>query len=236
MVERPSEFVLGMRAGAVLTPAVVAFAASFGVLATQAGMSSAGALVLSASAFAGSAQLAATSVLAHHGGVVAAVVASVLLNARYIAIGITLAPALDGPLWRRALESQLITDESWAIAADADGRWSRPRLLGSGAALWAAWMAGTAIGSLAAAYLPDPASLGLDMAFTALFVGLLPGQVTSSRAILAAVVGGTVAFVFLIFSSVAVAVIAGSTGCVVGPISEYLEKRRPIGPRKGDGA
>jgi predicted branched-subunit amino acid permease len=217
---------LGIRAGAVLTPAVVMFAASFGVLSTQAGMSTAGALVLSATAFAGSAQLAATSILAQQGGIAAAVVASVLLNARYIAIGITLAPALRGPLWRRALESQLITDASWAIAADGAGRWSRPRLLGSGGVLWVAWMVGTAAGALAAGFIPDPAAFGIDMAFIAMFVGLLPGQLTSSRAVLAALIGGSTAFVFLTFSSVAVAVLAGSVGCLVGPISDHLDEKR----------
>ena len=189
-------------------------------------MSVAGALVLSGSAFAGSAQLASTSILAQQGGIVAAVVASVLLNARYIAIGITLAPTLRGPLWRRFLESQLITDASWAIAADGDGRWSRPRLLGSGGVLWVAWMVGTAGGALAAPYIPDPAALGIDMAFTALFVGLLPGQLTSSRAVLAALLGGSLAFVFLTFSPIAIAVLAGSVGCLVGPIFDHIEDKR----------
>lgn len=221
----PNELRAGIRAGAVLTPAVVVFAASFGVLAIQAEMSTTGSLVLSATAFAGSAQLAAVSVLAQHGGVAAAVIASALLNARYIAIGSTLAPALAGPLWRRALESQLITDESWAIAADPGGRWSRLRMLGAGGVLWIAWMAGTALGVFAADYIPDPASLGLDMAFIALFIGLLPGQLKSRRAVLAAVTGGLVAFVFLTFSTVAVAVVAGSVGCLVGPIADHRRKR-----------
>jgi predicted branched-subunit amino acid permease len=220
-----NELHAGIRAGAVLTPAVVVFAASFGVLAVQAGLPAAGSLLLSATAFAGSAQLAATSVLAQHGGVVAAVLAAALLNARYIAIGSTLAPALAGPVWRRALDSLLITDESWAIAADPDGRYSRLRMLGAGGVLWVAWMLGTALGVFAADYIPDPVSLGLDMAFTALFIGLLPGQLRSGRAVLAAVIGGAVALLFLTFSSAAVAVIAGSVGCLVGPVAEYRRKK-----------
>ena len=73
----------GARAMLPLAPAVTLFAASFGVLARSAGFDPAATVAMSATTFAGSAQFAAVSVLAAGGTAIAAVVAAVLLNARY---------------------------------------------------------------------------------------------------------------------------------------------------------
>ena len=73
-------------------------------------------VVMSATTFAGAAQFAAVSVLQDGGTVVAAVAAAVLLNLRYLAISIAIAPVFTGPRVRRLLESQLIVDESWAVS------------------------------------------------------------------------------------------------------------------------
>ena len=83
---------------------------------------------MSATTFAGSAQFAAASVLGAGGGVAAAVAAAVLLNARYAPIGVSVAPYLTGPWWSRFLHGQLVVDESWAIAAEGEGRFN-PKVL-----------------------------------------------------------------------------------------------------------
>jgi predicted branched-subunit amino acid permease len=99
-----------------LTVAFAGFGVAFGSLAHAAGIGPAAAVVLSATAFAGSAQFATVSVLGAGGSVVAAVVAAVLLNARYVPIGLSVAPVLGGAWWRRLVVGQLVVDESWAIA------------------------------------------------------------------------------------------------------------------------
>src|SRR6266571_2665355 len=98
----------GMRAALPLGLADLAFGTWFGVLAHTAGMGNVAAVVMSATTFAGSAQFAAASVLGAGGSVVAAVSAAVLLNARYIPIGISVAPSLSGPWWARFLHAQLV--------------------------------------------------------------------------------------------------------------------------------
>ena len=57
-------------------------------------------VVMSATTFAGSAQVATVSVLGAGGGVAAAVVAALLLNARYAPIGITIAQSFRGSILR----------------------------------------------------------------------------------------------------------------------------------------
>jgi len=62
---------------------VFGFGVSYGVLAETAGMGSLAPVVMSATTFAGSAQFAAASVLSAGGSAATAIVAALLLNARY---------------------------------------------------------------------------------------------------------------------------------------------------------
>ena len=111
------------------------------------------------------------------GTLAAAIAAAVLLNTRYIPIGLSVAPSLRGPAWKRGLRAQLVVDESWAVSHLGGGRYDPRLLLGAGLTLYCAWVAGTTIGSVAGSLLGDPETLGLDAAFPALFLALLAGQV-----------------------------------------------------------
>jgi 4-azaleucine resistance transporter AzlC len=206
----------GARAVAPLAVAAGSFGAAFGVLAETAGMDSLAAIVMSATTFAGAAQFAATSVLDEGGSVLAAVAAAVLLNARYGAISLAVAPAFTGSRVRRLLESQLIVDESWAVSQVGGGRIERRVLIGAGLMLFPFWVGGTALGVLFGDVLGDPERLGLDAAFPALFIALVATQLVSRRAVLAAVAGGVVAFVLLPLTPPGVPVIAASAVCLVG--------------------
>jgi 4-azaleucine resistance transporter AzlC len=192
------------------------FGVSFGVLARAADMGVVAPIVMSATTFAGSSQFAAASVLDESGALAAAVVAALLLNARYAAIGISVAPVFRGSRLRRLLESQLVVDESWALSARPDGTFDRRVLLGAGLTLYVAWVLGTALGVLGGGFLGDPERLGLDAAFPALFLALLVGQLGSRRALEAALAGGGIALVLLPFTAAGVPIIAAVLGCLVG--------------------
>ena len=126
----PARYRDGARKIAPIAVAAFAFAVSFGVLARASGIYSLEAIVMSATTFAGSAQFAVASILGAAGGVVSAIVAATLLNARYAPISVSVAPVLVGGPVRRLLESQLIVDESWAMSRRADGRYDRKLLVG----------------------------------------------------------------------------------------------------------
>ena len=206
----------GSRAIAPLLPAVVLFAASFGVLARASGMGSFAPIVMSATTFAGSAQFAAASILADAGTVVAAVAAAVMLNARYAPMSLAAGSEFDGPLWRRFFGSQLIVDESWALAARGGGRFDVPFLLGVGLTLYPTWVSGTVLGVLAGDLVGDPERLGLDAAFPALFLALLAGQVESRRAKAVAVLGGAIAAVLVPFTPAGVPIVVAAVACLIG--------------------
>ena len=206
----------GARAVAPLALAAGSFAASFGLLAVTAGMGTAAPIVMSATTFAGAAQFAAASVLDDGGSALAAVAAAVLLNARYGAISLAVAPAFTGSRVRRLFESQLIVDESWAVAQTGGGRIARKVLIGAGLVLYPFWVLGTALGVFFGDLLGDPERLGLDAAFPALFLALLVTQLVNRRAVLAAVAGGAIALVLLPVAPPGVPVIAAAAVCLAG--------------------
>lgn len=179
-------------------------------------MSALAAVVMSATTFAGSAQVAAASVLGAGGGVVAAVVAALLLNVRYAPIGITVAHAFQGGVLRRLAESQLVVDESWALAGGGTARFDRRVLLGVGAALWFAWVGGTAVGALAGQAIGDPSAFGLDGAFAALFTALLAAQLRGRGPIAAALAGALIAAVLIPFTPPGVPIIAATAAVLLG--------------------
>ncbi len=99
-----------------------------------------------------------------------------LLNARYGPIGVSVAPSLTGSWWSRFLHAQLTVDETWAVAAEGDGRFNPRVLLGAGVTLYAAWVGGTVLGVAFGDVIGDPSTWGLDAAFPALFLALLVPQ------------------------------------------------------------
>jgi 4-azaleucine resistance transporter AzlC len=210
-----------LRRGAVtaipLAIAVGLFGVSVGVLsASTNGIGALPAIVMSATTFAGSAQFAAASVLAGGGGPVTAILAALLLNARYLPIGVSVARFMLGGRVARFVQSQLVVDESWAIAARGGGEFDPHRLVGAGVVLWCAWVAGTVIGVLGGEALGDPAALGLDAAFPALFLALLLPQLDGRRARAAAALGAAIAVVLVPFSPAGVPIIVAAGAALIG--------------------
>ena len=204
----------GVRVGLPLALAPLLFGASFGLLAIDGGMGRVGAIVMSATTFAGSAQFAAASILDSGGGVAAAIVAAVLLNARYVPLSLSVAAIFPGSRGRRLAESQLIVDESWALSGRS-GRFEYPVLVGVGLLFYVLWVGGTALGTIVGDLL-DPEAIGLDAAFPALFLALLAPYLRSRRALATALVAATITLVLLPFAPPGVPIVAASLAAVIG--------------------
>jgi 4-azaleucine resistance transporter AzlC len=206
----------GFRAILPLMPAIVAFGASFGVLARAAGVDALAAVVMSATTFAGSAQFAVVSVLGAGGTAAAAIGAAVLLNGRYVPMSVAASDAFRGGPIRRLLEAQLLVDESWALSRRDEGGFDRRVLIGAGGLLYLGWVGGSAAGALAGDTLTDPSTLGLDAAFPALFLALLAPLIQDRLALLAAVLGAAIALVLTPVTPAGLPVIAATAACLVG--------------------
>jgi len=214
--ESREAFRAGIRVGIPYAFAALLLAVSFGVVAEPL-MGPVAPIVMSAIVFAGSAQFAATAVLAAGGGVVAAVVAGTLLNARYGPMGVALAPWLRGSAVRRAATGQAMIDFSWAAASRGGGRFDPPFMLGATLLSYPAWVGGTALGAVAGGAIGDPARLGLDAIFPAFFLALLlEGELRVGRPLAAAAIAVLIAVALLPVAPAGVPVIAASVAALIG--------------------
>ena len=115
----------------------------------------------------------------------AAILAAVFLNARYVAISVTVASIFPGRPLRRLVESQAIVDESWALSGRR-GTFEWPILVGAGLLFYVLWVCCTAAGTVIGGVVEDPNALGLDAAFATLFLALAVPYVRDRRAVQAA--------------------------------------------------
>jgi 4-azaleucine resistance transporter AzlC len=173
-------------------------------------------IVMSLIVYAGSAQFAATAVLLDGGSAVAAIAAGILLNARFIPMGIAVAASLPGGRLRRAIEGQAVVDASWAIANRGGGRFDRDILVGATLAQYPAWALGTVVGVLAGESLGDPKSLGLDAIFPAFFLVLLVDELRTAQARTAAVLAAAIALLLTPVAPPGVPVLAASVVALLG--------------------
>ena len=191
--------------------AVFVVGISFGVLARSLGWGIIAPIVFSVIAFSGSAQFAVAAVLGAGGSVIAAILAAVLLNARFGPMGVAVAPYLKGGPLRRALEGQAVVDSSWALASRGGGRFDREFMIGATVPQGVAWIFGTAIGTVGGDFIGDPERLGLDVIFPAFFLVLLVEELRGGRrAVVVALAAAVVALNIVPFAPPGVPVIAAA--------------------------
>jgi 4-azaleucine resistance transporter AzlC len=190
---------------------------SFGVLAVGAGLSAAQACAMSLLVFTGGSQFAAVGVLAAGGAAGTAIANALLLAVRNTAYGLSLASVLRGRIAERALASQLVIDESTAMArAQEEPAAARSAFWLTGASVFLFWNLGTLAGALAGGGIGDPARYGLDAMFPAAFLALLTPQLRQGGAPAAALAGALIAVVLVPFTPAGIPVIAAALGVVAG--------------------
>ena len=199
----------GLRRGVTFGIAVGAIAVSFGVLARPV-MGMVAPIVMSIIVFSGAAQFGSLAILAAGGSTGAAIAAGVLLNARYLAMGLALAPSLTGRPLSRAGFAMTVVDSSWAASSRGDGTFDPWYLVGMTVPQYAGWVLGTVIGVLIGNSLGDPRSLGLDALFPAFFVALLFEEVRGRRKLAAAGGGAGIALALTPFVPAGLPILAAA--------------------------
>jgi branched chain amino acid efflux pump len=203
----------GMRRGVPFGIAVFAIAVSFGVLARPV-MGSVAPIFMSVVVFSGAAQLGSLAVLKAGGGVGAAIAAGVLLNARYLAMGVALAPSLRGRPLSRAAFAMAVVDSSWASASKGDGTFDPWYMVGVTTPQYVGWVLGTVIGVFAGRAIGNPQDLGLDALFPAFFVALLLAEVRGPRRVAAAGGGAGIALTLTPVAPAGLPILAAAAAAV----------------------
>jgi 4-azaleucine resistance transporter AzlC len=164
-----------------IVPVIVAAAPIgllWGTLASAKGMSAAEAGLTSVSVFAGAAQFVALDLWRDPVPWLLLTVTAFIVNIRHVLMGASLARHMDAipPRWRAPLMF-LMADENWAFAERR--ALTRPLTtgyyLGLALPMIATWVTSTLIGAMVGKSFGDPAAIGFDFAFSALFIGILAG-------------------------------------------------------------
>jgi predicted branched-subunit amino acid permease len=158
--------------------------------------------------------------------VIAAALAALAVNSRYLVMGVTMAPDMERGLLRRLLYSQFLTDASWALSERGEG----PRtalMVGAGAVSRLAWTAGTVAGVLGAdhvlARLGGAERLGLDAVYPAFFLYLAVQAVGRDRAnLVAAITAAAAALALVPFTPPGLPVLGAAAAA---PVAGWLWRR-----------
>ena len=171
-------FLNGMRTMTPLIVAVVPIGLVFGSVAATKGLSPLEATLMSALVFAGGSQFVAMDIWSHPASWSAVGAAAILVNIRHVLMSASLERQMQGfsPIGR-CIAMLFLADEIWAMAE------VRSRLApltpsffaGLVVPFYAAWVLSTLLGAAAGAFLGDPRAVGLDFAFSAVFVVLVIG-------------------------------------------------------------
>jgi 4-azaleucine resistance transporter AzlC len=205
------------RTAAAIGIATGTYGISFGVLSVAAGLSVAQTCAMSLLVFTGASQFAAVGVLGAGGSAAAAIAPALLLAGRNALYGLSLVPVLRGRLGERALQAQLVIDETTAMArAQSDPAAAQFAFIATGVSVFLCWNAGTALGAVAGSGLADPAKLGLDAMFPAAFLALLAPQLRRPGAPAAAVAGAVIATVLVPITAAGVPILASALGVFAG--------------------
>lgn len=176
------------------TPVIVGYlpaGMTFGILASDYGMSLIDALGFSGLVFAGASQYMAINLLASGSASLQIILATFLLNFRHFLMSASLSPKLEeNRAWVRMIVAYGVTDETFAVSSTHDRFGSR--YLGTVNLLaWSSWFTGTTIGVLAGAFLPTSVESAMGVALYALFAALLAPMIrTTVRFLIPALAAG----------------------------------------------
>ena len=170
-----------MTGAAAVAPVAIAYipiGLLWGTLAAAKGFSALEALMMSVIVFAGSAQFVAVDMWHDPVPVLLLTFTALIVNVRHVLMSASLSRHIEAiPRAWHPLVAYFLTDESWALA---ERRAQQEPLtlafyLGVSLPLAATWWITTGIGSMLGRALGDPSAIGLDFAFSAMFIAILMG-------------------------------------------------------------
>lgn len=217
---RAARFARGVELGAPIFLGYAPVGAAFGVLARTSGFSTFEAVFCSATALAGAGQFIALSVLGTGAGAASALVATAVVNLRYVLFSTTLSPSVHGT--RPSVLSWLaftLTDETFAVnVADVrQGSATPASMAGVGFIAWAGWVLGTLAGAVGAEWIGDPTRYGVDFAMPAMFAALFVALSENRRHVAVGLAAGALALLLPLAGRIGIP-ISGSWAMVASAI------------------
>ena len=173
-----AEFAAGLKTIAPIIVAAMPIGLVFGAVAAGKGLSPLEATLMSTMVFAGGSQFVAMDIWSHPASWTALGFAALLVNIRHVLMGASLGGKMDAfSPWRKYLAVLVMADENWAMAEARARKTTLTPAFFAGLSIlfYLNWVASTLVGALLGAFLGDPAVIGLDFAFPAVFIVLVMG-------------------------------------------------------------
>lgn len=171
-----SEYLAGLKSIAPVLVAAMPIGLVFGAVAASKGLSPLETVLMSALVFAGGSQFVAMDIWTHPASWTTLGFAALLVNIRHVLLGASLGRKMDAfRPWQKYLGALVMADENWAMA---EARARKTRLTpaffaGLSVVFYINWLVCSLAGALLGAFLGDPALIGLDFAFPAVFIVLV---------------------------------------------------------------
>lgn len=227
------DFLTGATEVAPVVVAYIPIGLLWGTLAAAKGISPLEAVMMSVIVFAGSAQFVAVDMWKDPVPVLLLTFTALIINVRHVLMSASLSRHIEAiPRALHPLVAYFLVDESWALA---ERRALQTPLtlayyLGITVPLAATWWITTGIGAMLGRALGDPSALGLDFAFSAMFIAILMGfwKGPSTAGVLAAS-GAVAAGTHLAFEGPWYIVAGGLAGALYAYVTWRAQERAEEG-------
>ncbi|QWW68963.1 AzlC family ABC transporter permease [Rhizobium sp. WYJ-E13] len=176
---RPAgEFIAGMRTIFPLIVAVLPIGLVFGAVSATEGLSPLETTLMSAFVFAGGSQFVAMDIWTHPASWIGVGFAALLVNIRHVLMSTSIGTKMQSfSSIKRYIAMLFLADELWAMGEFRAGstRLTPAWYAGIVTPFYLTWVGSSLAGALLGAFLGNPAVIGLDFAFPAVFVVLVMG-------------------------------------------------------------
>ncbi len=178
LILKRREFLEGVADLAPVLVAVIPIGLLWGTLASAKGLSVLESVLMSIIVFAGAAQFVAVEMWQEPAPILLLIFAAFIVNIRHVLMSASVSRHIEKiPRKLHPLVAYLLVDESWALTERRALR--KPvtlaYYLGVTLPMAFSWYVATGVGALLGRSLGNPAAIGLDFAFSALFISILMG-------------------------------------------------------------
>ena len=203
---------------------------AYGVLASNAGLSTLQTVLMSVIVFAGSAQLMAVGFFAQGINPYAIIATTFIVNLRHLLMSASLSPFMRK--WRKREVTAFtfeLTDETFGVHSlrFERGQTAAGAAISINLVCQLAWVAGSLLGAIAGSLIKDVRPFALDYALPAMFIALLVLQLRGRLFVWVAILSGVLSMVIwgagLTQWNVILATVVGATA---GAMVETLQKRK----------
>lgn len=185
LVKKQSSFQQGFQGGISIAIGYLPVALTFGLLSKSTGLSLSETVLMSLIVFAGASQYISLSLLAVGTGIIEIIMTTFIVNIRHFLMSASLSEKVeDDPLWKKALYSFGLTDETFTVASTKDGTVNAGYLFGLMLISYASWVINSGIGYVIGASLPPTVQESMGIALYAMFIGLLIPSLKKHRKVM----------------------------------------------------